>query len=228
MDRYRMRRSRFYLLVLLLLSSSGVTAARWLALDQARDRMGGASMIFKRPENPPVHKRKPEQKQATESQPTAKPQDQALEAAALSDEVEDAIALGNVARDREPSDFQSAERAYRLASKLDPRDARAYFGLGNIYYDQKRFAEAADAYRKALQLAAPKMTLGHGQTFADVAHPRAKPIGSPRRLSSPPDELNIHSYAYLASSLLQEEDLTGAETVLRDAISADQRNSQFR
>ena len=66
--------------------------------------------------------------------------------------VEDAIELGNSARDGNPPRYQDAERAYRLAAKLDPKDPRPYLGLGNIFYDQGQLSKAATAYRQAVVL----------------------------------------------------------------------------
>jgi tetratricopeptide (TPR) repeat protein len=68
------------------------------------------------------------------------------------EDVEDAIEAGNNARDRKPPDYVAAERAYKLASKLAPDDARSFEGLGNIYFDQQRNEEAVAAYRKAIEL----------------------------------------------------------------------------
>ncbi len=67
-------------------------------------------------------------------------------------DVEDAIEAGNDARDRKPPNYVEAERAYRLAAKLAPKDERPFIGLGNIYYDQKRDLEGIAAYRKAVEV----------------------------------------------------------------------------
>ena len=63
--------------------------------------------------------------------------------------VEDKLDEGNEARDAR--NYPEAEKAYRAAIQLKPRDHRAYYGLGNIYTDQQRWEEAEKAYRQATQ-----------------------------------------------------------------------------
>ena len=110
--------------VLFLLSLS--TASFGVA--PAQDVMGGASLIFvARPKNPPVRPKATRAKEEQPTQPnsTAKPTNNNGNSAAsgdMSDEVEDALALGNSARDAEPPRYQDAEKAYRLAAKLNDKD----------------------------------------------------------------------------------------------------------
>ncbi|HEX8247419.1 MAG TPA: tetratricopeptide repeat protein [Pyrinomonadaceae bacterium] len=68
----------------------------------------------------------------------------------VDENLEDAIELGNLARD--DRDYPSAERAYRRAQSIRPRDSRAIYGLGNIFSDQQRWEEAEKAYRQAIAL----------------------------------------------------------------------------
>lgn len=68
------------------------------------------------------------------------------------EDVEDAIEAGNTARDQKPPNYPEAERAYNLAAKLEPKDWRAFAGLGNIYLDQGRDEEAIAPYRRAVEL----------------------------------------------------------------------------
>jgi len=65
-------------------------------------------------------------------------------------EYEGLIDSGNSARDER--DYGGAETAYRKASKLKPRDSRAYLGLGNLYSDQQRWEDAEKAYRSSVAL----------------------------------------------------------------------------
>src|SRR4029077_9412344 len=51
----------------------------------------------------------------------------------LSDKGERALEEGNAARDRRR--YSEAESLYRQALGLDAKEARAYIGLGNIYFD---------------------------------------------------------------------------------------------
>ena len=63
---------------------------------------------------------------------------------------EELIEQGNSARD--DRDYTRAEAAYKNARAIKARDARAIYGLGNIYSDQQRWEEAENAYRAALQI----------------------------------------------------------------------------
>lgn len=63
---------------------------------------------------------------------------------------EQLVEQGNAARD--DRDYRRAESAYRSARLIKPQDARAIYGLGNLYSDQQRWEEAENAYRTALQL----------------------------------------------------------------------------
>lgn len=63
---------------------------------------------------------------------------------------EDAIDEGNAARDSR--DYLKAENAYNRAKELNAKDSRAVYGLGNLYSDQQRWAEAEESYREAIAL----------------------------------------------------------------------------
>jgi tetratricopeptide (TPR) repeat protein len=69
---------------------------------------------------------------------------------------ERAIEEGNIARDER--NYVRAEGAYLRAQSLKTGDARAVYGLGNLYADQQRWEEAERAYRTAMQMdpAAPE------------------------------------------------------------------------
>src|SRR5215813_12816661 len=65
--------------------------------------------------------------------------------------IEDAIDAGNKARDE--SDFEKALASYsRVADEMNPKDARAFFGLGNVYADLACSGNAIRAYSQALKL----------------------------------------------------------------------------
>src|SRR6185369_12285673 len=72
--------------------------------------------------------------------------------------VEELLDKGNEARDAR--NFADAETAYKEVLKLSPRDARAAYGLGNVYSDQQRWDDAEAAYRNSVAWA-PKDADAH-------------------------------------------------------------------
>ncbi len=68
----------------------------------------------------------------------------------VEDLFEQALDSGNAARDDRNYNF--AETSYRKAQDLKPRDARAAYGLGNLYSDLQRWEESEKAYRQAILL----------------------------------------------------------------------------
>jgi len=206
-------------LCLIFCGNSPVALAQQNA--QPKDIMGGASLIFKRQQNPQSRSKSlqrgslgvqkpPQREDNTHPQSTGD----------VNDKVEDALALGNIARDRKPPDFQSAEKAYRLAWKLNPQDPRPLVGLGNVYFDLGQLPEAAKAYREAIKLGEPA-TRGvfAGRLTAGIQRIR-------NTSEAPRSTADWH--VYLAMSLLQQDKSTGAELELRKAISADPQNANWQ
>jgi Flp pilus assembly protein TadD len=158
-----------------------------------QDIEGMASYIFvQHPNNPPADQdgSKTVRKFSTEVESREKDQS-----------VEDALALGNSARDDIPPRYADADRAYRLASRLDPKDPRPYIGLANILYDQSRFREAAKMYQRALDL------------VSSGRWPKAKANGE-RQVSIFRNGVVIASadwHGYLGNSLLRDRNLIEAE-----------------
>jgi tetratricopeptide (TPR) repeat protein len=105
-----------------------------------------------RPANPPVNHRSPTpnpngkaSRRTGGKQPTTD----------LSEKVEEAIELGNKARDAE--DYAEAEKQYKRALSFNSREARAYYGLGNLYKDKWKTnsgelsTNSAEEFEKSLQ-----------------------------------------------------------------------------
>ena len=67
-------------------------------------------------------------------------------------EVDVALKQGNDAFDGGPTRYREAEDAYQRAARLNPKEARAYLGLGRVYAAQNRVPETLAAYRKAVEL----------------------------------------------------------------------------
>ena len=189
--------------------------------------MGGAILVFKtRPASPPAYRRPKQSTPAngaadkTQKTPASNPATEPQK----EDMIEDAIALGNSARDSNPPRYEDAERAYKLAAKLEPRDPRPYIGLGNILYDQKKFSEAAEAYQTALYLGVPRSSSMFGSFsrlngVADRPAPYQVFINLSRK-----GEL----HAYLGTALLQSGEFRNAETELKQAIADQNEEAEAR
>lgn len=108
--------------------------------------IGGGAGIF-RPKNP-------ETKKATKPNTGTKPTGRTTgttrprPSAAVAERVEELLDKGNEARDAKK--YADAETAYKEVLKLKARDARAAYGLGNVYSDQQRWEEAEAAYRNSV------------------------------------------------------------------------------
>ena len=88
----------------------------------------------------------------------------------VAERVEDLLDKGNEARDARK--FVEAEDAYKEVLKLKPRDARAAYGLGNVYSDQQRWADAEAAYRNSVTWA-PTNADAHVALSVVLVQPRA-------------------------------------------------------
>src|SRR5215203_3815911 len=106
--------------------------------------VGGGAGIF-RAKNPET--KKSGAKSAAGAKPGAKP-GTARPRANVTERIEDLLEKGNEARDSRK--FAEAEDSYKEILKIKPRDARAAYGLGNIYSDQQRWDDAEAAYRDSV------------------------------------------------------------------------------
>ena len=107
--------------------------------------VGGGAGIFRA--------KNPETKKSASKPGTAKPTGKAspgnrAKASAVAERIEDLLEKGNAARDGRK--FAEAEDAYKEVLKLKARDARAAYGLGNVYSDQQRWEDAEAAYRNSV------------------------------------------------------------------------------
>lgn len=119
----------------------------------------------------------PEAKKKTASKPgttTAKPGNRAggntRVKPAVAERIEDLLEQGNQARDARR--FAEAEDAYQEILKLKARDARAAYGLGNVYSDQQRWDDAEAAYRNSVTWA-PTDADAHVALSVVLVQPRA-------------------------------------------------------
>jgi tetratricopeptide (TPR) repeat protein len=143
-----MRTNAILRAVVLSFAALGLTLGAFalvFAQDVGAD-VGGGAGIF-RAKNPET------KKSAAKPTPGAKPAGKATgttrpRASAVSERVEDLLDKGNAARDGRK--FAEAEESYKEVLKLKPRDARAAYGLGNVYSDQQRWDDAEAAYRNSV------------------------------------------------------------------------------
>jgi len=133
-------------LAALCLSLSVVSVA--FGQDPGSD-IGGGAGIF-RPKNPET-KKAATTKPNTGTKPTTSRTTgptRPRPSAAIAERVEELLDKGNEARDAKK--FADAETAYKEVLKLKAKDARAAYGLGNVYSDQQRWDEAEAAYRNSV------------------------------------------------------------------------------
>ena len=145
------------------------TALNVLAQDVGVD-VGGSVFRAKNPES---------KKKATKPGPTTgttstKPSNRSTGSTrmkpAVADRIEDLLDKGNEARDARR--FTEAEDSYKEILKLKARDARAAYGLGNVYSDQQRWDDAEAAYRNAVAWA-PTDADAHIALSVVLVQPRA-------------------------------------------------------
>lgn len=220
-----MPRARFRLAALsfLILLYFGVSVSSG---SSAQDTLGGASLIFiAHPKNPTVHpKVVPAKAQTSQPNPASAPttdKNKPGAATELSDAVEDALALGNSARDADPPRYQDAEKAYRLAARLDDDDPRPYLGLANLWYDQKNYQSAAKMYREATERMTPKKPAMLGAFSSSVSGT----VGA-NKANRPSLAESAQAHQYLGNALLQAGMFAEAEAELRFATSENSKNAQ--
>jgi Flp pilus assembly protein TadD len=203
----------------------------------AQDLSGGVG-IFTRPANPPVNHSKMRSARSRQDGAAARTAprtaQKALPAPAASeaqeqDTVNDALWLGNSARDNDPPRYEEAARAYRLAAKLAPTDPRPHIGLGNIFFDQGKHADAARAFKTAAELA---ISAGARPVRPAPAKPvpisrqkgrSTNTVAAARRVrpDTPPQELYVRANVGLGLALLRAGMWKDAEGALRYVTNDD-------
>lgn len=154
-------RSIFNLTALAVCSAALALTTGVARAQEAGGDLGGGAGIF-RPKNPETTRRRaPGIKPPTNRSSTARPpgggrsggtgRPAALPPEVIEERFEDALEEGNTARDARK--YTDAEKAYREAGQLKPKDWRGWYGLGNVYTDQQRWDEAEKSYRQASNFA---------------------------------------------------------------------------
>lgn len=62
------------------------------------------------------------------------------------------LQIADAALKATPPKYSEAESALRFAINADAQDPQAYFWLGNVYFKQHRFKDAAEVYRDVVRL----------------------------------------------------------------------------
>jgi len=107
--------------------------------------VGGGGGIF-RAKNPET--KKSAAKPTTGTKPPSRTAGPTRAKASNAERIEELLEKGNEARDGRK--FADAETSYKEVLKLNPRDARAAYGLGNVYSDQQRWDDAEAQYRNSV------------------------------------------------------------------------------
>src|SRR5215218_9389387 len=132
-----------------MLSAAALCLGLWIVASvHAQDvggGIGGGAGIF-RAKNPET--KKSGAKTGTGTKPASRTAGSTRARASNTERVEELLDKGNEARDARK--FSDAETAYNEVLKLNPRDARAAYGLGNIYSDQQRWDDAEAQYRNSV------------------------------------------------------------------------------
>lgn len=126
--------------------------------------VGAGGGIF-RAKNPEAKKKPGTTKPGSRTTGPARPR----ASAAIAERVEDLLDKGNQARDARK--FAEAEESYKEILKLRARDARAAYGLGNVYSDQQRWEDAEAAYRNSVAWA-PKSADAYVALSVVLVQPR--------------------------------------------------------
>ena len=139
---------------------------------EAGGDLGGGAGIF-RPRNPETKRRSTTggRTPTTSGRTSGRTNSGTGRPAALPPEVieerfEDALDAGNSARDARK--YAEAEKAYRDAGQLKPKDWRGWYGLGNVYTDQQRWDDAEKAYLPAANYAPQNADIFIALSFVQV------------------------------------------------------------
>src|SRR6266496_1450490 len=111
------------------------------------DILGGAALIYRKPENPPLHAKGAGLSSDGGGRVAERPGLRSL--AKAEDQM---IANGNAARSAATPSYTEAEQLYKQAASVAPDDARGFAGLRNVFLDKNRFADAVERYSQAIKL----------------------------------------------------------------------------
>ncbi len=145
----------------------------------------------------------------------------------LSKQVETALDIGNTARDSNPPNYVAAERAYKLALELDAEESRAYVGLGNTYFDQKRYADAEAAFRRAAELDPEDADALVALAYVNNALERYAEAEKAATRARALDKNNYQAHVALGWSHYRRKNYAAAETAYRSAIGLSPKSAEL-
>ncbi len=132
-------------------------------------------------------------------------------------QLEDALSLADDAH--KAGRDEAAERGYLLASKLVPSDPRAYLGLGYVYYDQKKYADAERFYARAASLSRgdsePLARLAF--TYSEMQRMDEALAAARRAVTAEPND--YYGYLALGYVLSLRKSYAEAETAYRRSVT---------
>jgi tetratricopeptide (TPR) repeat protein len=195
------------------------------SIARAQDISGGASESNKPKSAAPRRAKRTTQPAKTTKRSNAKATSQAK--INLTKQVEAALELGNSARDSNPPNHVAAERAYKLATELDATDARPFVGLGNTYFDQKRYAEADAAFRRAIQLDPDDAGAYVALAYVNNAMERYDEAERAAQRALVLDANDYTAYVALGWSEFRRKNYQQAEVAYRRAISLSPKTQEL-
>jgi tetratricopeptide (TPR) repeat protein len=137
--------------------------------------------------------------------------------------VDDVLSAGDFAMQN--TKLAEAEKDYRKAATMAPKDPRPHFALGNLYFFEQKPAQAETEYEKVIELA-PRDAQAHmalGNVFA--SQNRLELAEEQYRAAVAIDAVNPSYRINLGKVLHREGKLDEAGNQLRTAIGLDARNA---
>jgi tetratricopeptide (TPR) repeat protein len=225
MKRYGILCSAFKLSLLILCGA--LFSSVMVSAQEAGGDLGGGAGIF-RPKNPETKRRTTGIKPPTNTGRTSGRNNTgggrpaALPPEVVEERFEDALGEGNTARDARK--YADAEKAYRNAGQLKPKDWRGWYGLGNVYTDQQRWDDAEKAYLQAANFAPQNADIFIALSFVQV-QPHTGGANAKRLADA---ETNARRATQIEPSSAVAYDRLGAALEERGASAADTEQAYRR
>jgi len=139
-------------------------------------------------------------------------------------QVDQAIARGDAARSANPPRYAEAAQEYNKALRLDTTEARAYSGLGNVYFNQNRYAEAQASFTKAVsydaddQLSQTLLAFSHNNLGQWANGERAARAALRTKLEAGETDYKGYAFAALGWSLYKQGKMQQGAQYYQQAI----------